>query len=90
SEQSSSGPALQEMTPTTISSGLVQKPSSSTSYVPPTMNDWDLLLQPLFDELFNPPPSVDNQDIEVIAPIAKVIPQDNRNTISGYSPRCWK
>nr|GEX60126.1 hypothetical protein [Tanacetum cinerariifolium] len=32
SEQSSSGPALNEMTPTTISSGLVQKSSSSTSY----------------------------------------------------------
>nr|GEY41689.1 hypothetical protein [Tanacetum cinerariifolium] len=32
SEQSSSGPALNEMTPTTISSGLVHKPSSSTPY----------------------------------------------------------
>nr|GEY99180.1 retrovirus-related Pol polyprotein from transposon TNT 1-94 [Tanacetum cinerariifolium] len=32
SEQSSSGPALNEMTPATISSGLVQKPSSSTAY----------------------------------------------------------
>nr|GFD27360.1 hypothetical protein [Tanacetum cinerariifolium] len=47
----------------------------STSYVPPTRNDWDLLFQPLFDELLNPPPSVDNQDAEVIAPIAEVIPQ---------------
>nr|GFD37724.1 putative ribonuclease H-like domain-containing protein [Tanacetum cinerariifolium] len=56
SEQSSSGPALQEMTPATISSGLVQKPLSSTSYVPPTRNDWDLLFQLLFDELLNPPP----------------------------------
>nr|GFD05261.1 hypothetical protein [Tanacetum cinerariifolium] len=65
SEQSSSGPALQEMIPGTISSGLVQKPSSSTSYVPPSWNDWDLLFQPLFDELLNPPPSVDNQDAEV-------------------------
>nr|GFC74132.1 hypothetical protein [Tanacetum cinerariifolium] len=62
SEQSSSGPALQEMTPGTLSSGLVQKPSSSTSYVPPLQNDWDLLFQPLFDELLNPSPSVDNQD----------------------------
>nr|GFD60973.1 integrase, catalytic region, zinc finger, CCHC-type, peptidase aspartic, catalytic [Tanacetum cinerariifolium] len=43
SEQSCSGPALQEMTPVTFSSGLMQKPSSSTSYVPPTRNDWDLL-----------------------------------------------
>nr|GFA79885.1 hypothetical protein [Tanacetum cinerariifolium] len=69
-----SGPALQEMIPGTISSGLVQKPSSSTSYVPPTRNDWDLLFQLLFDELLNPPPSVDNHDAEVIAPIAEVIP----------------
>nr|GFD01338.1 hypothetical protein [Tanacetum cinerariifolium] len=52
-----------------------QKPSSSTSYVPPTRNDWDLLFQPLFDELLNPPPSVDNHEAEVIAPIAEVIPQ---------------
>nr|GFC20452.1 putative ribonuclease H-like domain-containing protein [Tanacetum cinerariifolium] len=54
--------------------GLVQKSSSSTSSVPPSRNDWDLLFQPLFDELLNPPPSVDNQDAEVIAPIAEVIP----------------
>nr|GFA08217.1 retrovirus-related Pol polyprotein from transposon TNT 1-94 [Tanacetum cinerariifolium] len=39
SEQSSSRPALQEMISGTISSGLVQKPSSSTSYVPPSRND---------------------------------------------------
>nr|GFC60941.1 hypothetical protein [Tanacetum cinerariifolium] len=86
SEQSSSGPALQEMTPTTISSGLVQKPLSSTSYVPPMRNDWDLLFQPLFDELLNPPPSVDNQDAEVIAPIIEVIPQvDDDSTGSPSS-----
>nr|GEZ54145.1 putative ribonuclease H-like domain-containing protein [Tanacetum cinerariifolium] len=68
------GPALNEMTPGTISSRLVQKYSSSISYVPPSRNDWDLLFQPLFDELLNPPPSVDNQAAEVIAPIAEVIP----------------
>nr|GFA26394.1 hypothetical protein [Tanacetum cinerariifolium] len=55
SELSSSGPALNEMTPATISSGLVPKPSSSTPYVPPSRNDWDLLFQPLFDELLTPP-----------------------------------
>nr|GEY21203.1 retrovirus-related Pol polyprotein from transposon TNT 1-94 [Tanacetum cinerariifolium] len=71
---SSSGPALNEMTPATISSGLVQKSSPSTSYVPPSRNDWDLLFQPMFDELLNPPPSVVNQAPEVIAPIAEVIP----------------
>nr|GFA85578.1 integrase, catalytic region, zinc finger, CCHC-type, peptidase aspartic, catalytic [Tanacetum cinerariifolium] len=52
-----SGPALSEMTPGTISSGLVQKFSPSTSYVPPSRNDWDLLFQLMFDELLNPPPS---------------------------------
>nr|GEU50748.1 hypothetical protein [Tanacetum cinerariifolium] len=56
SEQSSSGTALNEMTPVTISSTLMQKPSSSTPYVPPLRNDWDLLFQPMFDELLNPPP----------------------------------
>nr|GFC76702.1 Gag-Pol polyprotein [Tanacetum cinerariifolium] len=85
---SSSGPALQEMTPGTISSGLVQKSSSSTSYVPPSRNDWDLLFQPMFDELLNPPPSVDNQAAEVIAPIAEVIPQvdDDSTTHMGNDP----
>ncbi|GKE55271.1 retrovirus-related pol polyprotein from transposon TNT 1-94, partial [Tanacetum coccineum] len=34
SEHSSSGPALHEMTPTTISSGLVPNPSPSTPFVP--------------------------------------------------------
>nr|GFC52291.1 hypothetical protein [Tanacetum cinerariifolium] len=74
------------MIPGTISLGLVQKPSSSTSYVPPSRNDWDLLFQPLFDELLNPPPSVDNQDVEVIAPIAEVISQvDDDSTGSPSS-----
>nr|GFC62454.1 hypothetical protein [Tanacetum cinerariifolium] len=83
---SSSGPALQEMIPGTISSGLVQKPLSFTSYVPPSRNDRDLLFQPLFDELLNPPPSVDNQDAEVIIPIAEVIPQvDDDSTGSPSS-----
>nr|GEU90147.1 putative ribonuclease H-like domain-containing protein [Tanacetum cinerariifolium] len=69
-----SGPALNEMTPGTISSGLVPTFSPSTSYVPPSRNDWDLLFQPMFDELLNPPPSVDNQTSKAIAPIAAVIP----------------
>nr|GEY57112.1 retrovirus-related Pol polyprotein from transposon TNT 1-94 [Tanacetum cinerariifolium] len=43
SKQSSSGPAINEMTLATIGSGLVPKPSSSTSYLPPSRNDWDLL-----------------------------------------------
>nr|GEU40224.1 retrovirus-related Pol polyprotein from transposon TNT 1-94 [Tanacetum cinerariifolium] len=74
SEQSSSGPALNEMTPATISLGLVQKPSSSTPYVPPSRNDWDLVFQPLFDELLIPPQSVDPPAPIVITPIIVVIP----------------
>nr|GFD03835.1 hypothetical protein [Tanacetum cinerariifolium] len=70
----SSGPALNKMTPGTISSGLVPTTSPLTSYVPPLQNDWDLLFQPMFDELLNPPPSVINQTPEAIAPIAEVIP----------------
>nr|GFA71836.1 retrovirus-related Pol polyprotein from transposon TNT 1-94 [Tanacetum cinerariifolium] len=74
SEQSSSGPALNEMTPATISSGLVPTPSSSTPYVSPLRNDWDLLFQSLFDELLTPSPSVDPPAPEVIASIVDGIP----------------
>ncbi|GJU98625.1 retrovirus-related pol polyprotein from transposon TNT 1-94 [Tanacetum coccineum] len=73
SEHSSSGPALHEMTPATISSGLVPNPPPSTPFVPPSRTDWDLLFQPLFDELLTPPPSVDCPAPEVIAPIAEVV-----------------
>ncbi|GKA11311.1 hypothetical protein Tco_0690744, partial [Tanacetum coccineum] len=59
SEHNSLEPALHEMTPATISSGLVPNPPPSTLYVPPSRTDWDLLFQPLFDELFNPSPNVD-------------------------------
>ncbi|GJX74914.1 retrovirus-related pol polyprotein from transposon TNT 1-94 [Tanacetum coccineum] len=56
SEHSSSGPALHDMTPVTISSGLVPNPPPSTPFVPPSRSDWDLLFQPMFDESLNPPP----------------------------------
>nr|GEW39799.1 retrovirus-related Pol polyprotein from transposon TNT 1-94 [Tanacetum cinerariifolium]GEX10534.1 retrovirus-related Pol polyprotein from transposon TNT 1-94 [Tanacetum cinerariifolium] len=72
--KSSSGPTLNEMTHATISSGLIQKSSSSTPYVPPLRNDWYLLFQPMFDELLNPSPSVDHQAHEVFALIIEVIP----------------
>ncbi|GKA53889.1 retrovirus-related pol polyprotein from transposon TNT 1-94 [Tanacetum coccineum] len=71
-EHSSSGPALHEMTPATISSGHVLNPHPSTPFAPPSRTDWDMLFQPLFDEFLNPSPSVDhpapeedNHDIEV-------------------------
>nr|GFD51389.1 hypothetical protein [Tanacetum cinerariifolium] len=71
---SSSGPVLNEMTPATISSRLVPKPSSSTPCVPPSGSDWYLLFQPLFDELLTPLSSVDPPAPEVIALISDVIP----------------
>ncbi|GJT54408.1 retrovirus-related pol polyprotein from transposon TNT 1-94 [Tanacetum coccineum] len=73
SEHSSSGPALHEMTPATISSGLVPNSPPSTPFVPPSRTDWDILFQPMFDELLTPPPSVDYPAPEVIAPIAEVV-----------------
>nr|GEX96850.1 retrovirus-related Pol polyprotein from transposon TNT 1-94 [Tanacetum cinerariifolium] len=85
SKQSSSGPALNEMTLATISSGLMQKSSSSTPSVPPSRNDWDLLFQPMFDELLNPPPSVVHQAPEVIALIDDVIPPVQDDSTSSPS-----
>ncbi|GJW23238.1 retrovirus-related pol polyprotein from transposon TNT 1-94 [Tanacetum coccineum] len=73
SEHSSLEPALHEMTPAIISSGLVPNPPPSTLFIPPSRTDWDILFQPLFDELLNPPSSVDRLAPEVIAPIAKVV-----------------
>ncbi|GJU70977.1 retrovirus-related pol polyprotein from transposon TNT 1-94 [Tanacetum coccineum] len=66
-------PALHEMTPATISSGLVLNHPPSTPFVSPSRTDWNLLFQPLFDELLNPPSSVDHPAPEVIAPIIEVV-----------------
>nr|GEV62838.1 hypothetical protein [Tanacetum cinerariifolium] len=68
SKQFSSGPEPKLMTPRTISSGLVQKIPSSTLYVPPTKNDWEILFQLMFDEYLNPTPCVNPQVPAVIAP----------------------
>ncbi|GKF44514.1 hypothetical protein Tco_0131066, partial [Tanacetum coccineum] len=70
SKHSSSGPSLYEMTPATISSGLVPNPPPLTLFAPPSRTDWDILFQLLFDELPTPPPSVDHLAPEVIALIA--------------------
>nr|GFA29162.1 retrovirus-related Pol polyprotein from transposon TNT 1-94 [Tanacetum cinerariifolium] len=86
SEQSSSGPALHEMTPATISSGLMPKPTSSTPFVPPSRNDWDMLFQLLFDKLLTPSPSVDPPALEVIAPIDKVVSPEPAESTGSPSP----
>ncbi|GKA91850.1 retrovirus-related pol polyprotein from transposon TNT 1-94 [Tanacetum coccineum] len=84
SEHSSLGPALHEMTPVSISSGLVPNPPSSTPFVPPSRSDWDLLFQPMFDESLNPPPYVDLQAPEVIAHIHEVVAHEH--AVSTGSP----
>ncbi|GJW90085.1 retrovirus-related pol polyprotein from transposon TNT 1-94 [Tanacetum coccineum] len=86
SEHSSSGPALHEMTPVTISSGLVPNPPSSTPFVPPSRSDWDLLFQPMFDESLNPPPYVDLQAPEGIAPIPVAVAPEHEHAVSTGSP----
>nr|GEU87238.1 retrovirus-related Pol polyprotein from transposon TNT 1-94 [Tanacetum cinerariifolium] len=65
SKQSSLGPALHEITPATISSGLVSNPPSSAPFVPPSRTDYDMLFQLLFDELLTSPPSVDHPAPEI-------------------------
>ncbi|GKE98295.1 hypothetical protein Tco_0021646, partial [Tanacetum coccineum] len=57
-EQFSSGPEPQLLNPRKISSGLVPNPPSQTQYLPPTKKDWDILFQLMFDEYFNPLPSI--------------------------------
>ncbi|GJR37040.1 retrovirus-related pol polyprotein from transposon TNT 1-94 [Tanacetum coccineum] len=46
---------LQGLTSRHISLGLMLNQAASTSAKPPTMNDWDVLFQPMFDEYFKPP-----------------------------------
>nr|GFC05412.1 hypothetical protein [Tanacetum cinerariifolium] len=77
SKQSNSRPALNDMTHGTISSGLVEKSSSSASYVPPSRNDWDLLFQPMFDELLNPPP----MDQDAPSPSKSLTPTEIQSSV---------
>ncbi|GJX53088.1 retrovirus-related pol polyprotein from transposon TNT 1-94 [Tanacetum coccineum] len=73
SEHTSSGPALHEMTHATISSRHMPNPPPSTLFIPPSRTDWDILFQPMFDELLTPPPSVDYPASEVVALIHEVV-----------------
>nr|GEZ87828.1 integrase, catalytic region, zinc finger, CCHC-type, peptidase aspartic, catalytic [Tanacetum cinerariifolium] len=54
--------------------GVVERRNPTLIVAARTINEWDFLFQPMFDELLNPPPSVDHQAAEVIALIAEVIP----------------
>nr|GEU99028.1 hypothetical protein [Tanacetum cinerariifolium] len=74
------------MTPATISSRLVPNPPPSTPFLPPSRSDWDILLQPLFDELLTPPPSVDHPAPKVIALITEVVAPEPAASTSLPSP----
>ncbi|GJX30571.1 retrovirus-related pol polyprotein from transposon TNT 1-94 [Tanacetum coccineum] len=62
----------------------VLNPPPSTAFVPPLRTDWDLLFQPLFDELLTPLPSVDFPAPEFIASIVEVVAPEP--TVSTGSP----
>ncbi|GJZ31094.1 integrase, catalytic region, zinc finger, CCHC-type containing protein [Tanacetum coccineum] len=73
SEQFSSGPGLQHITPATSSTGLVSNPVSQQPCILPIRNDWGRLFQQMFDEYFNPPPAVVSPVQETPAPRAEVL-----------------
>nr|GEW84375.1 hypothetical protein [Tanacetum cinerariifolium] len=52
---------------------LVPKPPSSAPFIPPARNEWDTLLQHLFDEYSRTQPSVDAPDTKVVAQIQAVL-----------------
>ncbi|GJS04152.1 hypothetical protein Tco_0320660 [Tanacetum coccineum] len=79
SEQFSSGPAPQFLTPGCISSGLMQNLISSTPYVPPSKKVYDILCQPLFEEYFQPPSSV----VSLMLPDAAQLSADTTGTPSS-------
>ncbi|GKB69308.1 retrovirus-related pol polyprotein from transposon TNT 1-94, partial [Tanacetum coccineum] len=96
SKQSSLGPAVHEMTHGTLSSGLVPQPPSSTTNVPPKRNDWDTLLQSLFDDYFRPAPCVNHPVPEVAdlvlaistgSPSSTSIDQDTPSPSTSQTPR---
>ncbi|GJX22145.1 retrovirus-related pol polyprotein from transposon TNT 1-94 [Tanacetum coccineum] len=77
--------ALCYMTNDSENLGLLPNPPHSTPFVPPSRSDWDLLFQPLFNELLTPPPSVDHLAPEVIAPTADVVALESAASIGSPS-----
>ncbi|GKE89080.1 retrovirus-related pol polyprotein from transposon TNT 1-94, partial [Tanacetum coccineum] len=66
------GSALHEMTTATNIAGLIPKPPSSAPFVPPIRNEWETLIQPLFDEYSRTQPNFDARVSEVAAPVPAV------------------
>ncbi|GJZ01816.1 hypothetical protein Tco_0519777 [Tanacetum coccineum] len=89
SEQFSSGPGPQLLTPGTISSGLVPQPPSPTPNILPTKDDWDVLFQPMFDEFFKLPPSVDHHVPSVAAEEPVVSTVEPKSYKDALIESCW-
>ncbi|GKA17704.1 integrase, catalytic region, zinc finger, CCHC-type containing protein [Tanacetum coccineum] len=93
SEQFSSGPKLQYMTPATSCTGLVSKPVSQQPCIPPNRDDWDRFFQPMFDEYFNPSTITVSLHQEAAAPRAEVLDDSpvsisiNQDAPSTKSPK---
>ncbi|GJX05928.1 retrovirus-related pol polyprotein from transposon TNT 1-94 [Tanacetum coccineum] len=68
-----SGLELQGMTPATSSIGLGSNLVSQQPCLPPIIDDWDRLFQPMFNEYFNPRTIVVSPVPEAAAPRAKVL-----------------
>ncbi|GJT31609.1 copia protein [Tanacetum coccineum] len=71
-ETSVARPTPQQMV-VVVERRLVPNPPPSTPPVPPSRTKWDIMFQPMFDELLTHPPSVDLKAPEVIAPVVEVI-----------------
>ncbi|GKA77518.1 hypothetical protein Tco_0783979 [Tanacetum coccineum] len=62
-----------QMTPATFQVRIVSNPVSQQPCIPPTIDDWDHLFQPMFDEYFNPPTNDVSSVQEAAAPRAVVL-----------------
>nr|GEW68277.1 hypothetical protein [Tanacetum cinerariifolium] len=80
-EQSSSGPALHEMTPANISSGLVPKSTSSTPFVPPSRNALKVIAPEPPKSTGSPSSTTVDQD----APSPKVASDQSLSTDSTHT-----
>ncbi|GJT90749.1 retrovirus-related pol polyprotein from transposon TNT 1-94, partial [Tanacetum coccineum] len=52
---------------------LIEASRTMLIYAKAPLTDWDILFQPMFDELLTPPPSIDYPATKVIAPIHEVV-----------------
>ncbi|GKE48580.1 hypothetical protein Tco_1479838 [Tanacetum coccineum] len=87
SEQFSSGPGLQFMTPATSSSGLVLNSIPQQPCNPPNRDNWDHFFQPMFNEYFNPP-TIAVSPVPVAAALRVVVMADSpvSTSIDQYAP----